>query len=375
MAMRGTRSRILRWAAPAAAVAAVAVVASGALTAGADPPLPPKTAAALLVDLQHPDLTGLSGTVVQKSDLGLPLPNVSGNVGNETLASLLTSSHTVRVWNAGTTKQRLALLSVLGESDLVRNGRDVWLWSSGSRTATHYLLPASAANELTPTPTQPGLTPQDAANAALRAIDPTTAVSTDGTRSVAGRAAYELVLGPRDTRSLVGQVRLAVDAETHLPLRVQVYGRDTGAGPAFEVGYTRISYARPGDEHFRFSVPDGVNVREGDLGDPNGESAQPRRHPGAEPGAATAEGMRTVGNGWTAVAVIDGVQPPGRSVDRAGFGGELAAVLDRLPQVSGTWGHGRLLTSTLLSALLTDDGRLLVGAVSPDLLYAAAGRR
>jgi len=374
--MRGTpRSRILRWAAPAAAVAVVAVAASGALTAGADPPLPPKTAAALLVDLQHPDLTGLSGTVVQKSDLGLPLPNVSSNVGNETLASLLTSSHTVRVWNAGTTKQRLALLSMLGESDLVRNGRDVWLWSSGSRTATHYLLPVSAPNELTPAPMQPGLTPQDAADAALRAIDPTTAVSTDGTRSVAGRAAYELVLGPRDTRSLVGQVRLAVDAETHLPLRVQVYGRDTGAGPAFEVGYTRISYARPGDEHFRFSVPDGVNVREGDLGDLNGGSAQPHRHPGAEPGAATAEGMRTVGDGWTAVAVIDGVQPPGRSADRAGFGRELAAVLDRLPQVSGTWGHGRLLTSTLLSALLTDDGRLLVGAVSPDLLYAAARQR
>jgi outer membrane lipoprotein-sorting protein len=374
--MSGNRSRVLRWAAPAAAVAAVAVAASGALTATADPPLPPKTAAALLVDLQHPNLYGLSGTVVQKSDLGLPLPPTAAEVGRETLASLLTSSHTVRVWNAGTTKQRLALLDTLGESDLVRNGRDVWLWSSSSRTATHYTLPPPAANEVTPAPLPPGLTPQDAADAALRAIDPTTAVSTDGTSSVAGRAAYELVLSPRDTRSLVGQVRLAMDAETHLPLRVQVYGRDSRAGPAFEVGYTRISYARPGDEQFRFSPPTGVTVREGDLDQAYGESAMPDRYPGAERESARAKGVRVIGDGWTAVAVIDGVQSPtGRSADQAGFDEEMGKLLDRLPEVSGAWGRGRLLTSTLLSVLLTDDGRLLVGAVSPDLLYAAAGQR
>jgi hypothetical protein len=371
---RTNRFRNLRWAVPAAAAAAVAVAASGVLTADADPPLPPKTAAALLVDLQHPVLTGLSGTVVQRSDLGLPLPPTPRNIGGETLASLFTGSHTLRVWNAGTTKQRLALLDPLGESDVVRNGRDLWLWSSGTHTATHYRLPSQAAEETELSPPV-GLTPQQAAEAALEAIDPSTAVSTDGTRSVAGRAAYELVLSPRDARSLIGQVRLAVDAQTHLPLRVQVYARNTGTGPAFEVGYTRISYAVPGDEQFRFSKPPGVPVTEGNLswptGEPNGSGKPaPPGHRDAHPG------MRTVGTAWTTVAVIPDVQlSTGKSGGQGGVNAELAGLLDRLPRVSGTWGSGRLLTSKLVSALLTDDGRLVVGAVSPDLLYAAAGHR
>ncbi len=387
--MKGTdRRRILRWAAPAAVLAAVAVAASGVLAADANPPLPPKTAAALLVDLQHPQLGGLSGTIVQKSDLGLPLPSTGGNVGGETLATLLTSSHTLRVWNSGTTKQRLALLDPLGESDAVRNGRDLWLWSSTTHTATHYLLPPDAATDTHPVPEPTGLTPQQAADAALRAIDPTTVVKTDGTGSVAGRAAYELVLSPRDTRSLIGQVRLAMDAETHLALRMQIYGQNSGAGPAFEVGFTRISYAQPGDEQFRFSAPPGATVTQGDLGELLGESRpgtgskaggqqpsgqQPSTAPARHPAGTEA---RTVGTGWTAVVVFPDVQlPTGGNVGRSSTAGQLDILLNGMQRVTGGWGSGRLLTSKLVSALLTDDGRLLVGAVTPDVLYAAAGHR
>jgi len=53
------------------------------------------------------------------------------------------------------------------------------------------------------------------------------------------------------------------------------------------------------------------------------------------------------------------------------FGGSLAQVLQMLPKVSGSWGSGHLLRGTLFSALLTDDGRLVVGAVAPEALYAA----
>jgi hypothetical protein len=72
--------------------------------------------------------------------------------------------------------------------------------------------------------------------------------------------------------------------------------------------------------------------------------------------------------------IPDVLAPSQGSAGRSGVGGELAALLYRLPRVSGSWGSGRLLTSTLVSALLTDDGRLLIGPVPPDLLYAAAGR-
>ncbi|HYT10199.1 MAG TPA: hypothetical protein VEL73_06010, partial [Mycobacteriales bacterium] len=231
-----TRTVLLRWAAPVAAAASVGLVASGVLTAQADPPLPPKTAAQLLADVQGARVDGLSGTIVQDSDLGLPaLPDIGSGHGGSSLTSLLTGSHTLRVWYAGDTKQRLALLGSLGETDVVRNGQDAWFWSSDSNSATHYKLPPPSAHKPEPTPPSP-LTPQQAAQQALAAIDPTTSVSTDGTRPVAGRKAYELVLAPRDSRSLIGQVRIAVDALTSVPLRVQVFSRASAAGPAFSVG-------------------------------------------------------------------------------------------------------------------------------------------
>jgi hypothetical protein len=61
--------------------------------------------------------------------------------------------------------------------------------------------------------------------------------------------------------------------------------------------------------------------------------------------------------------------------DAASSGGgsnPLDAILNSLPDVSGDWGSGKLLRSNLFTGLLTDDGRLLVGAVSPEKLYAAA---
>jgi len=68
------KSPALRWAVPTAT--AVVLVGGGLLIPGlhaiAGSGLPARTAAQLLVDVQKARLDGLSGTVVQKSDLGLP---------------------------------------------------------------------------------------------------------------------------------------------------------------------------------------------------------------------------------------------------------------------------------------------------------------
>src|SRR5947207_9924865 len=118
--MRGTmRIRALRWAVPIAGVVAIAAAASGVLTASAKPTLPPKTAAALLVDVQNPNLTGFSGTIVQKSNLGLPIPSTGRSIGGEDLITALGSSHTMRVWDGGRMKERVAVLDPLGEMDAV----------------------------------------------------------------------------------------------------------------------------------------------------------------------------------------------------------------------------------------------------------------
>jgi outer membrane lipoprotein-sorting protein len=357
-----TATRLLRWGVPVAAAAAVAVVASGVFTAQAGPSLPPRTAGQLLVDLQGAEVDGLSGTVVQDSDLGLPqLPQVgSGQGGGSSLTSLLTGSHTLRVWYAGEDKQRVALLGSLGETDVVRNGTDAWLWTSDTNSATHLKVPAGKAGADEADQLPAGITPQQAAEAALKALDPTTRVSTASTSTVAGRDAYELVLAPKDSRALVGQVRLAVDAKTSVPLRVQVFPKNSSNGPAFSVGFTSVSFDVPGAAQFAFNPPPGAKVTEGSLPTGSAPSA-------ADRAKAAHPAVTTVGSGWTTVAVLPGATSTGDN-------GALNTFLHQLPRVSGSWGSGRLMTSALVSALLTDDGRLIVGMVPPELLYAAAGR-
>ncbi len=346
-----------RWAIPVAVIAAVltAGIAGRALTADADPSLPPRTAAELLVDLQTSAVTGLSGTVVQRADLGLPeLPVSLGGQGSSEFAALVTGTHTLRVWYAGEQRQRIALLGTLGESDLVRNGRDVWTWSSSSNEATHLLLPATDPKSEQPLPTDLPTTPQEAADAAVAAIEPSTAVSTDGTAVVAGRPAYELVLRPKTGESLVGQVRIAIDAEQKVPLRVRVYAADA-TRPAVEIGFTQVSFEMPGDEHFDFKPPLDATVTEATPDD--------------LPADATEQQAPTmVGAGWTAVLVTDAPDLTASNEDTS----EVDAILGALPRVSGSWGSGWLLESALFSLLVTDDGRLLVGAVDADRLFEVA---
>src|SRR5215471_20733333 len=95
--MRLTRKA--RWAVPGAAViVAGGVIAASAITvAQASPALPPKTPAQLLADVaSNHKAPPLTGTVVETTSLGLPaLPQVDNPTS---LASLLTGSHTVRVY-------------------------------------------------------------------------------------------------------------------------------------------------------------------------------------------------------------------------------------------------------------------------------------
>ena len=60
----------------------------------------------------------------------------------------------------------------------------------------------------------------------LKALEPTTTVTSDSSVEVAGRPAYELVLDPNDSNTLISQVRIAIDGDTKMPLRVQVFGTD-----------------------------------------------------------------------------------------------------------------------------------------------------
>lgn len=392
----------LRWSIPVGVTALVlgGAVLGPALTASAEVELPERTPQQLLTDVQTADVDAFSGSVTQRAELGLPaLPESLRHGGGTDVLSMLTGDHELRVWADGE-KARVALHGRMGESDVVTDGTQVWAWSSEERTATRLVLPddasgserASRAEALAQA--MPPVTPEALTTVVLDRLERSTAVSAGENVLVAGRPAYQLVLEPKAQASLVGSIRIAVDAGERVPTRVQVFA-DGASTPALEVGFTSLSFEAPDESVFRFTPPAGATVEEHTLeGGPDGlapgalhragPDATPDASPGdtapdaapgaavdeAEPGAGHDAGPRhgtVIGTGWDAVVVT---RAP---VALAGVDGDLGAFLQALPRVEGGWGSGRLLTSALFSALLTDDGRLLVGAVGRDTLLAAAG--
>ncbi|WP_374970740.1 outer membrane lipoprotein carrier protein LolA [Terrabacter sp. BE26] len=396
-----------RWGLPAAAVGVIGVTALALnQSASADAGLPSRTAQQLLADVRSADVSSLSGTVVQTSNLGLPqLPGLTtggpasggsggagglGGAGGSSLTSLLSGTHTWRVWVDGPSRQRLALVGTSGESDVIRNGSDLWLWSSADKTAVHHTLgtrqrqgqPGAAPHR--PSGTLPGgvpSTPDQAASAALAAMGRDTAVTTSGAASVAGRSAYELVLTPKDKATRVASVRIAIDAEKHVPLRVQVYSTKL-SNPAFEVGFTSVDFSTPEARQFAFTPPAGTTVTQPDQSDQAGPKGAAGTNPApskqqAAAAAKAAGATRAVGSGWSTVVVtrMPTGATSGSSTGSDATTRQLATVLGALPTASGSWGSGHVLEGTLFSAVVTDDGRVAFGAVAPQTLYTALAAR
>ena len=355
-------SRRARWAIPAGALVVTGGVLAGSLitAAQATPGLPARTPAQLLAEVADSTTPPLTGTVVETASFGLPALPATGNPSS--LASLLTGSHTVRVWYASPQHFRLAVPDSLSESDVIRDGRTAWLWQSSLNKVTKFTLPAHAAEK--PVPTQP-LTPQQAARQVLAAVGPTTTVRVDSNVTVAGQAAYALVLAPKDARSLVGQVQIDVDGSNGVPLRLQVFARGASS-PAFQVGYTAIQFVAPAPADLSFTPPPGSKVTRENL---SGDGAKGQATPG----------FSTIGSSWlTVLKLPSSVLTPGGPVAQGNGSspGESAAVLRTLlasaTPVHGAWGTGRLLRTSLVSVLITDQGSAYVGAVQPSVLYAAA---
>jgi outer membrane lipoprotein-sorting protein len=353
----------LRLLAPLALLLVVIGTGLVTATASAEKKLPTRTPQELLVDLQQARTDGLTGTVVERADLGIPaIPGVDGRDDPE-LSALVSGTHTLRVRYSAPDKARLAILGTYSEYDIIRNGKDAWTWSSKENAATHRTVTADqTGGEPGSTPSATPRTPEEAASQVLKALEPTTIVTSDSSVEVAGRPAYELVLDPNDSNTLISQVRIAIDGDTKVPLRVQAFGTDSKI--LFEVAYTSVEFTRPDDAEFVFNPPPGAKVTEIQPSDQTPPSAQDRKQAEEARKATT-----VVGTGWTAVAITKVGDPSTSEADQ-----QLKAFLNRLQPVHGSWGSGRLLAGTALSAVWTDDGRLAVGAVRPDLIYQALSR-
>lgn len=357
---RSTSSRI------ALAVAAAGLVGLGLLavplSAGAAPTLPPVSPEELVSSVLTAKPGAFGGTVTLDNALGLPaLPGVP-QAANGTSAA--------RVWSDGQGRGRVSLPTSQGEQTVVDDGATIWSWDSAGREVTKATAPkepSAGGRELLSDPA-------GAAKQLLAAVRATSTVTVDGSAEVAGRAAYDLVLTPAPTeRTLLREVRIAVDAEQRLPLQLTVYAQGT-TDPALQVGFTDLTVGAQDPSLFTFTPPAGADVQE--------------VMPGTGTKPPIAETKPTiVGDGWDTVLIVklpaslggagstgspgapDSPSQPGSTVQPS------AALLNELgTPVSGSWGSGRLITTAVANAILTSDGRVAAGAVPEQVLTDALAK-
>jgi outer membrane lipoprotein-sorting protein len=382
-------SRRSRWAVPAAGVAITAGVVGGLQIPSADasPTLPARTPAQLLAEVStDASLPPLTGTMVESTSLGLPqLPQIGGATS---LSSLLTGPHTIKIYYASDKKFRLSIPEPESEIDVIRNGATAWLWNSTENSVTKFNLPAETngrtAKLKSQLPSTP-LTPQQAANELLKSVGKTTVVSVEANVMVAGEPSYQLVLAPKDDRSLIGKVTIAIDAKYGVPLRVQVFAKGSGS-PAFQFGYTAIQFVAPAAANYDFTPPPGAS-----LNVVNSSSGSAKSNSGSE---QTPSGFGSYGTSWLTVVELPqsdlmkgfgfgssfksagSSTPTGTSGPGSAMSEDSQAVISNLigaaKPVHGAWGSGTLLTTSLFSMLMTN-GEVYIGAVKPSVLYAAVG--
>ncbi|GAA4670958.1 LolA family protein [Frondihabitans cladoniiphilus] len=396
----------LRW---IPAVAVPVVVIAGAVTvpamANAAVSLPTKTADQIAALALKSPGASFTGTVQTTANLGFPDISSSalGGAGasgsdNSSISDALTQltgTHKAKVYVDGTTASRIQTLDTLAERDLIVNGSSVWAYDSQKNTATHVTLPSAAsikareqaraqAETQAPEASATPKTPQQLAQAFLAKIGPTTTVTTSDNVKVAGRKAYEIVLTPKDSTTLVGHVTLAVDASTGVPLKVTITAKKQTKA-AYTAEFTSISFGAPKASVFTFTAPKGAKVttlKTPTTADTSGQF----KHPGAlsqdgalnnateqqtaranKAKAAYAALAPTVtGTGWSTIA---GITLPAKATAGLTGSGKQSALLDQvLTKVDG----GRVLQTALVSVYLTDSGKAYIGAVPASALEAAA---
>jgi outer membrane lipoprotein-sorting protein len=367
-----------RIAAPFVVAGLVAVGAAvPTLGASASPDLPAITPQHLVQKALHARVSHLSATVSWTANLGLPsLSGLTSGAGQSVSSSagfdpttLLSGTHSFNVWIDGPMMQRIAAPGTLSETDLVRRGNQAWLYDSSTDAVTHYVTRGRAeAAPTTATPLEGVSVTQLADHLLSAARSVGTTVSAGHSVEVAGHAAYVLRLAPdrsiaANRTSTVSSVTIAVDATTGLPLRVDVYAVGQHS-PALQVGYSSLSYATPSVS--LFAVPKGQTTTTKVLGHAGtsvehstwGRSAPAVRTRGPASRTHRSDG---VSSDWGTIANL----PSGQLT------GAAAGELDSVSTVV-LGGSARLVSSTLVNALVLNNGRVLVGLVTPAALEAAA---
>src|SRR4051812_2444532 len=280
----------------------------GAFAAGSAPSLalPTVSAEELVASTIRAAESGrpISGSVTTHVDIGLPEIPTSMGGGPSGIQSVL-GDQRFKVWSSPD-GLRVSQLLPFAERVFVGSRTDVWTWSSDQDLAVHSSVDSSTGRAVSRDLTSSLGDPVRLADKLMHAASGVADVSVTSPQDVAGRATYTLELAPMSAATKIGRIDVAIDAETRLPLRVQVFPRES-ADPAIEAGFSSVDFGPIDPSMFTFTPPPGATGKQADLAPPSGRDAPPAYDGSAGGGARPPRGglpNRRAGSGSE--------PPPGR---------------------------------------------------------------
>lgn len=392
-----------------AAFVAPSVIAAGAIFAAAPASaidLPDVTAEELLL-IMDGEMVDFSGTVLKTSNLGLPALEMSSMMSQDAvddmaermpegfedfvpqlieqnaltqLVELAAGTHTMRVY-ASDLGMRVQVMDQMGQRDLLVTEDGFWAYDAAAATAW-----SGSADDVTQSSLEDAkrqwqqelASPEELVNALLDEARLSSTVSVGQDHEVAGRSAYQLIVSPNSSVSLIDQVVVSVDSETGMALDVKVFSREDSEA-AFEVGFESIRFATPDADIFSFTPPPGTTVIVEEV--PEALRALQAEYAGRTlteadreqlradlRAAAEAEGMPSpelLGDEWESVMYLAQV-PSDIPLEML----ETELFADLVTEVAG----GVVFSTPILNVLVTDSGEIFAGSVTIAHLQSLAAR-
>jgi outer membrane lipoprotein-sorting protein len=352
-------------------------------------------------------MVDFSGTVVKTSNLGLPALEMSSMMSQDAvddmaermpegfedfvpqlieqnaltqLVELAAGTHTMRVY-ASDLGMRVQVMDQMGQRDLLVTEDGFWAYDAAAATAW-----SGSADDVTQSSLEDAkrqwqqelASPEELVNALLDEARLSSTVSVGQDHEVAGRSAYQLIVSPNSSVSLIDQVVVSVDSETGMALDVKVFSREDSEA-AFEVGFESIRFATPDADIFSFTPPPGTTVIVEEV--PEALRALQAEYAGRTlteadreqlradlRAAAEAEGMPSpelLGDEWESVMYLAQV-PSDIPLEML----ETELFADLVTEVAG----GVVFSTPILNVLVTDSGEIFAGSVTIAHLQSLAAR-
>jgi hypothetical protein len=280
------------------------------------------------------------------------------------LVELFGEKTTMRVWRLDQFRWRVDELDPIGERGTYSDESGLWLWNSGRRAGTriegHADVRFARAADLVPSELGRRLAVAAAPREASRLP----------ARRIAGVHAAGLRLTPHSPNTTVERIDLGADPRTGVPVAVEITPR--AGDVTISSRFLDIDFKRPSRAVLAFELPGDATHNHAEVEDfanavdryspfllPNRLSSLPRR-------TSIARAAATYGSGFDLVATL---------VLNARFAPFRSDELEQVPEVSGTFGTGRLLETQLLNGLYVERSGvvyIVAGTVTPELLLEVA---